>query len=108
MNPSPKATWKNTVKEAVIKAAKEQIETEANKMATLYYLSKNFNYNTVHPARDKVHNHRQLTRVNVKIRLLVEVFPLQTQRKRMKQVASDYCPLCKESACITSSSPVTA
>jgi len=96
MNPSPKATWKNTVKEAVIKAAKEQIETEANKMSTLYYLSKNFNYKAVHPALDQVHNHRQVIRVNVKIRLLIGVYPLQTQRKRIKQVASDCCPLCKE------------
>ena len=94
MSPPTKLQWKRMVNEAVYLAASQEIAKEALSRSTLGLLNPLFTARTPHNALCHIENPLQVARANTKIRLLVDVYPLATVQKRMKQIDGDICSLC--------------
>jgi hypothetical protein len=62
--------------------------------STLALLQSEFLPNKLHDAVAFTSNVRQVTRANIKIRVMAGVYPLQTLRKNMKKAKDDTCLLC--------------
>ena len=93
-NTPAKLPWKKTVKQAIYKQATEEINKEAQERSTLKFLNPSMSTNALHDCVDHVENPRQVTRANIKSRLLVGVYPLATTRLRIKQTTDTTCELC--------------
>ena len=93
-NPT-KEQWKNTVKKAVYQKMTEELEKEAKAKSTLAYLNPTMNVGRVHPATSNISSPREVTRSNIKLRILSGTYTLQTSLLKFKKAISDTCPLCK-------------
>ena len=89
-----KAEWKTKVHKAVLAQAERDIQEEASTKSTLNSLNTAFSYRNVHECLAMVENPNQVTRSNIKCRLLVDVYPIQTVMLRTRQTKSDICTLC--------------
>ena len=72
-----KAEWKIKVHKAVLAQAERDIQEEASTKSTLNSLNTAFSYRNVHECLAMVENPNQVTRSNIKCRLLVDVYPIQ-------------------------------
>ena len=93
-DPPPKLLWKRLVNDVVSQAASHEIAEEALSKSTLRLLNPVFSWRTPHNALCHIKNPLQVVLANTKIRLLVDVYPLTTVQRRMKQIDSDICSLC--------------
>ena len=94
-NTPSKDEWKKRVKSAVISKATDEIVNAAVQKSTLGFISKCFKHKEVHPVVAQVENHRQVTRANIKTRLLTKTYPIQETRQRVKKASHPTCPLCQ-------------
>ena len=78
----------NKSSKAVLAQAERDIQEEASTKSTLNSL------NTAFSCLAMVENPNQVTRSNIKCRLLVDVYPIQTVMLRTRQTKSDICTLC--------------
>ena len=84
----------NKSSKAVLAQAERDIQEEASTKSTLNSLNTAFSYRNVHECLAMVENPNQVTRSNIKCRLLVDVYPIQTVMLRTRQTKSDICTLC--------------
>ena len=82
------------VNNVVSQAASQEIAEEALSKSTLRLLNPVFLLCTPHNALCHIENPLQVVCANTKICLLVDVYPLATVQRRMKQIDSDICYLC--------------
>ena len=94
INPPTKKAWKRMVKDAVVNLARRNIKEAAENKSSLRYLSKNFIQGQVHPLLDSVYNTRQVTRANIKTRIVCGVYPFNGAKHKMKKISSPICSLC--------------
>ena len=95
VNTPTKEVWKKMVKTAVIAHVEEMIWDAASQKSTLTFLEKSFHYRETHPVVGLVENSRQVTRANVKTRLLTKTYPIQETRHRVKRANNPSCLLCQ-------------
>jgi hypothetical protein len=79
---SSKEEWKKVVKQAIY-----------NK-SSLSYLAPNFTHGTVHSCISSARTPREVTRANVKLRLLTGSYNLQKQSLKFKEKSDSSCPIC--------------
>ena len=92
-----KTKWKEMVRRAVHKRASDEITEEANQLSTLEHLNPTWSYNKGHlSVTAGVSHQRQVTRANIKIRLLTGTYTLQTAQFRYGKATSDTCLMCKD------------
>ena len=89
-----KSSWKHQVKKAVIKKVAGDIAEEALSKSTLKYLHAKFTMNQSHHAVNLPGNPREVTRSNIKIRLLTGTYTLQASQQVFGKVTSDICQMC--------------
>ena len=94
-DPPPKLPWKKRVKEKITEVAIKEIEEEVATKQTLRFLTPYMTPKHPHECVSYIENHRQVTRANIKLRILLGVYPLATVRARMKQATSGTCTICK-------------
>ena len=73
----------------------KEIEEEVATKQTLRFLTPYMTPKHPHECVSYIENHRQVTRANIKLRILLGVYPLATVRARMKQATSGTCTICK-------------
>ena len=95
MNTPSKDEWKKSVKKAVINQSTADIEEQSNKMSTLSMMTNTFVYAQPHPSVALVDGIRQVTRANVKTRLLTKTYPIMETLVRIRKAVSTTCPLCQ-------------
>lgn len=93
-NTTTKTAWKKLVKTAVTSKATEMIKMEAENKSTLQYLSKEFISGAIHPTINHVTNSRQVTRANIKARIVSGVYPFQSLQYKIQKSKSPLCLLC--------------
>jgi hypothetical protein len=93
-DPPSKPEWKAACQVAVVEAAKEEIEEELLKKSTLSYLNPVYKFKKCHTALH-VTNPRQVTRANIKVRMLTGCYTLQASKLTFKKSLDDTCPLCR-------------
>ena len=86
-DPPPKLPWKKRVKEKITEVAIKEIEEEVATKQTFRFLT---------PYMTPKHPHKCVTRANIKLRILLGVYPLATAKARMKQATSWTCTVCKK------------
>ncbi len=89
-----KIQWKHTVKKAIIKNVTEHLKEEAASKSTLRYLNPTFNVNETHHAVAQPNNPREVTRSNIRIRLLTGTYTFQSSQQTFGKVRTDICQLC--------------
>ena len=90
-----KKEWRKQVRDTIADMATREINTEAGTKKTLHMLNPEFTYNTPHSSVENIRNPRQVTRANIKTRLLTDVYPLEAVARRMKLTQHDTCKLCE-------------
>ena len=70
------------------------IEEEAQEKSTLRYLAPYHTPRATHDSVAHINNSRQVTRANVKTRVLLGVYPLANTKRRTKQSTTATCRLC--------------
>ena len=70
----------------------------SSEKSTLNLLNNKFKYKEAQLTVSSVDNPRQVARANIKLRLLVGVYPLQVVRFKMKKATTEICQLCKSSS----------
>ena len=86
--------WKKLTKQAVHSRTSEIITEEAKEKSTLRFLTPTFTYGTPHISITHTKNPREVSRSNIKLRLLTGTYKLQTMAHKYKQSPSPTCPLC--------------
>jgi hypothetical protein len=89
-----KQQWKKTVKHAVISETEKVLENDCLGNSTLHYLNPQFQHSLPHQAVLSVSNPREVTRSNIKLRLLSGTYTLESSQKTFKRSSSDTCTLC--------------
>ena len=93
-NPPPKQTWKRTVKLAV--NTTWQLREDAQAKSSLYHLKiQSCSTHQIHPVWQNLHSPLEIMKATVKAQLLIQRYPLTTNRTAGSRRA-DICPLCKE------------
>ena len=93
-----KKEWKKKVDNAVLSHATEQIRQETTQKSTLKHINPIITVLVPHHCLRDIENPLQVVRANIKSRILMDVYPLNTNRKRMKQISSDECDICNNGA----------
>ena len=93
-----KKEWKKKVDNAVFTHATEQIRQEATQKSTLKHINPIITALIPHHCLRDIENPLQVVRANIKSRILMDVYPLNTNRKRMKQISTDECDVCNNGA----------
>ena len=75
--------------------ASNKLQEEARTKSTLRYLTPYHIPRTPHYCLSNAYNPYQVTRANIKSRLLLDVYPLSRVTKRMKKTTEDICPICQ-------------
>ena len=91
-----KTEWKTQVKAAVHTVANAEIAQDATQKSTLRYLNPETRLGVPHRSLEGIDNPFKVTRANIKVRVLIDVYPLQAVLYRMKLVANDLCPVCDD------------
>ena len=90
-----KNQWKRLVKEIIQTHANNEICEAASQRSTLRFLNPEYTPRKQHDCISHVDNPHQVTRANIKSRLLLDVYPLETVKLRMQLTKSDLCTLCE-------------
>ena len=93
-NTPSKLAWKQQVKSALHNKISCDIEEEAQEKSTLRYLAPYHTPRATHDSVAHINNSRQVTRANVKTRVLLGVYPLANAKRRTKQSTTATCRLC--------------
>ena len=93
-NTPSKLAWKQQVKSALHNKISCDIEEEAQEKSTLRYLAPYHTPRATHDSVAHINNSRQVTRANVKTRVLLGVYPLAITKRRTKQSTTATCRLC--------------
>ena len=88
-----KKEWKKKVDNALLSHATEQIRLEATQISTLKYINPVITALVPHHCLRNIKNPFQVVQANIKSSILMDVYPLNTNRKRMKQISSDECDI---------------
>jgi hypothetical protein len=96
MDTPTKLEWKNLVKQAVMEEVKKTIEQECQAKSTLRFLNPLFNINSAHISVSSTKNPRDVTRSNIKLRMLTGTYNLESTQYTFRRVKTDLCRLCKE------------
>jgi hypothetical protein len=89
-----KEEWKRIVKSAIYDLLEEQIKNEAMQKSTLSYLNPIFITGYTHTSIRYLEHPREISRANIKIRLLTQTYKLQVFAFKYKQVKEPKCPIC--------------
>ena len=93
-NTPSKLAWKQQVKSALYNKISCDIEEEAKERSTLRYLPPYHTPRATHDSVAYINKSRQVTRANVKTRVLLGVYPLAITKRRTKQSTTATCRLC--------------
>jgi hypothetical protein len=96
-NPPGKTHWSSLVRNTVISYWEGQLKDEANQMSSLHHLSlDNCTLRRVHPVwRLGINSGIEVAKATVKVRLLVQRYPLYSSRTSGKCYGQP-CPLCQK------------
>ena len=98
-NTPPKVAWKNLVKRAITQKCIDDIKDEASLKSTLKHLNPTMSPKQGHLSiTANIDNQRQISRSNIKIRLLTGTYTLQSAQQTFGKVFSDVCLLCKKAS----------
>ena len=76
--------------------ANAEIAQDATQKSTLRYLNPETRLGVPHRSLEGIDNPFKVTRANIKVCVLIDVYPLQAVLYRMKQVANDIYPVCDD------------
>ena len=91
-----KEQWRKSIQKAIYDHATEEVHEEAKTKSTLTLLNTVCQPKQTHSAISFITNPFQVNRMNIKIRLLLDDYPLGKNKRRMKQITSDICDFCLE------------
>jgi hypothetical protein len=90
----PKKEWKHIVKQAIYNKFDKDLAIEASITSSLTYLAPKFTHGTVHRCISSVRTPGEVTRANVKLRLLTGSYKLQKHSFKFKEKSDSSCPIC--------------